>query len=174
MSNDNEMTSLPEEIYRNALQTAVDQWVDLQLQERRITVQKNQLRQTFLALFPLAYPNSELPDISSMSLANAIRMVIGGADRPITAIEMRGKLTDLGFDLTKYDNPLANIHTAMNRMVESDEMQWADIDEKKAMPGPQLKHVQAPLPEPTDDQLKNEVMEIMNSLSSLNPVEEKK
>jgi hypothetical protein len=171
MSNDNEMVSLPEEIYRNALQTAVDQWMDLQNQERRITIQKNQLRQTFLALFPLAYPNNELPDISSMSLANAIRMVIGGADRPITAIEMRGKLTDLGFDLTKYDNPLANIHTAMNRMVESDEMQWTDIDEKKAMPGPELKHVQAPLPAPTDDALKNTLMEIM---SSLNPTEEKK
>jgi hypothetical protein len=171
MSNDNEMVSLPEEIYRNALQTAVDQWMDLQNQERRITIQKNQLRQTFLALFPLAYPNNELPDISSMSLANAIRMVIGGADRPITAIEMRGKLTDLGFDLTKYDNPLANIHTAMNRMVESDEMQWTDIDEKKAMPGPELKHVQTPLPAPTDDVLKNTLMEIM---SSLNPTEEKK
>jgi hypothetical protein len=174
MSNDNEMVSLPEDIYRNALQTAVDQWVDLQVQERRITIQKNQLRQTFLALFPLAYPNSELPDVSSMSLANAIRMVIGGADRPMTAIEMRGKLTDLGFDLTKYDNPLANIHTAMNRMVESDEMQWVDIDEKKAMPGPELKHVQPPLPAPTDDQLKNQIMELMSSMSSLNPTEEKK
>ena len=174
MSNDNEALSLPEEIYRNALQTAVDQWVDLQNQERRIVVQKNQLRQTFLALFPLAYPNSEQPDISSMSLANAIRVVLGGSDRPITAIEMRGKLVDLGFDLTKYDNPLANIHTAMNRMADSDEMRWVDIDEKKGIPGPELKQVQAPLPAPTDDQLKNELMEIMSSLRALNPTEEKK
>ncbi len=170
MSDDNQV-SQSEEIYRNALQTAMTQWLELQTQERRIAVQKNQLRQTFLALFPLAYPDDSTPDISSMSLANAVRLVIGGTDRPITAIEMRGKLTDLGFDLSKYDNPLANIHTAMNRMVESDEMVWSDIDEKKAMPGPQLKHVQTPLPAPTDDPLKNELMEIMNSM---NPTEEGK
>jgi hypothetical protein len=171
MSNDKEAVSPSQAIYRNALQTAFDKWVELQLQERRITVEKNQLRQTFLALFPLAYPNSGDPDISSMSLANAIRIVLGGADRPITAIEMRGKLTDLGFDLTKYDNPLANIHTAMNRMAEAEEMVWVDIDEKKGMPGPELKQVQAPLPAPTDDQLKNAIMELM---SSMNPTEEKK
>jgi hypothetical protein len=171
MSTDKEAVSPSQEIYRNALQIAVDQWLELQLQERRITVQKNQLRQTFLALFPLAYPNSAEPDISSMSLANAIRIVLGGTDRPITAIEMRGKLTDLGFDLSKYDNPLANIHTAMNRMAEAEEMVWVDIDEKKGMPGPELKQVQAPLPAPTGDQLQNNLMEI---LSSLNPTEEKK
>jgi hypothetical protein len=171
MHKDNDTVSDSEEIYRNALQTAYDQWLNLQNQERRITVQKNQLRQTLLAIFPLAYPNSGDPDITSMSLANAIRLVIGGVDRPMTAIEMRGKLTDLGFDLTKYDNPLANIHTAMNRMVDAEEMVWSDIDEKKALPGPGLKHVQTPLPAPTNDQLKNEIMELM---SSLNPTEEKK
>ncbi len=99
-------------------------------------------------------------------------MVIGGADRPITAIEMRGKLTDLGFDLSKYDNPLANIHTAMNRMVEAEEMQWVDVDEKKAVPGPQLKQVPPPLPSNADDPLKNSVLSFLNSMNTT--IEEKK
>ena len=162
MATDN--NSQPTDIYKDALQTAYDQWLELQVQERYIVMQKSRLRQTFLALFPLAYPDGNAPDLSSMSLADAIRMVIGGIDRPVNAIEMRGKLLDIGFDLSKYDNPLANIHTAMNRMVEAEEMTWADDEEKKALPGPELKSVPAPEQKPSDDPLRNSLLELLTSL----------
>lgn len=152
-------------LYRQTLQTAVDEWISLQREERRITVRKNHLRQTFQALYPIAYPDDVTnPDLTNMSLANAIRLVVGSIDRPISAVEMRGKLMDLGFDLSKYDNPLANIHTAMNRMVEAEELVWANEEENKALPGTELKTVPTPLPAKTDDQLRNDVLEILSSI----------
>jgi hypothetical protein len=167
---DNPPTS--EEIYQSALHTAYRKWMELQDIERRIIIEKKQLRQTFLALWPLAYPDQETTDVNSMSLANAIRLIVGGLDRPVTPTEMRGKLTDLGFDLSKYENPMANIHTTMNRMVDSEEMQWLDIEtNKKAIPGPELKSVQPPLPPRTDDPVKNGILVIMNSAV---PTEDKK
>jgi hypothetical protein len=171
MSTDNSPeTSSEITVYRDALQTAYDEWLQIQQVERRYAMRKNQLRQTFLALLPLAYPVNTDPDVSTMSLSNAIRMVVGGNERPITAIEMRGRLTDLGFDLSKYENPLANIHTAMNRMVESEEFAWADMDEKKVIAGPELKSVPTP-PPASQDFLQNSIMSL---LSAMNPTEEKK
>lgn len=71
--------------------------------------------------------------------------------RPLNAYDLKTKLTDLGFDLTKYENPLANIHTAMTRMAENDKMTWVPNDEgeKRVLPGPELKPVPQPEPQKT-------------------------
>jgi hypothetical protein len=133
--------------FEQALFAAFDRLQQLKEQERSIAVEKSQLNKTIEALFPLVFPDQI--DINSLSLPNAIRMVVSGAGgRPISPAEMKGKLEDLGYDISKYDNPLANIHTAMNRMVEAEEMVWADINgKKKALPGPELKPVPQPQPE---------------------------
>ncbi|SRR5216684_4168947 len=133
--------------FEEALFVAFNQIQELKQQEREIAVRKAQLQQTVTALYPLVFPDTV--DINSLSLPNAIRLIISGAGgRPISAIEMRGRLDELGYDTSKYENPLANITTAMNRMVEADEMVWADIDgKKKALPGPDLKAVPQPQPE---------------------------
>jgi hypothetical protein len=80
-------------------------------------------------------------------------------------------LVDLGFDLSKFDNPLANIHTTMNRMVESEEMEWADTEEKKVLPGPELKSIPPPPPPASNDILQNSILSV---LSAISPTEEKK
>ena len=163
MSEDNPL-DLTTDVYKAALDKAFDEWTNLQNQEREITVRKNQLRQTFLALYPLVYPEPGGADISSMTLANAIRTVIGGSHRPITAIEMRGRLTDLGYDLAKYENPMASIHTAMNRMVESEEMIYVEEDNKKKFsPGPELKPVPTAEPTQSNDQLRNSILALLNA-----------
>ena len=150
-------------VYRDALDRAYDEWRGLQEQEKQITIRKAQLKRTFQALCPLAFPEDQIAwDVNVLSLANAIRLVIQSSDRPITAIEMRGRLTDLGVDLSKYENPMASIHTAVNRMVDSEEMDYIQEDDKKKFTaGPELKPVPPPGPPPSDDPTQNAILNLL-------------
>jgi hypothetical protein len=117
-------------------------------EEKAIALKKAQLRDTMKALAPLVAPELS-PDMTKISLADAIRIVIRSAGRPINALEIRGRLKDLGYDVDQHENPMASIHTALRRMEENDEItprEWDGSPKKKAFePGPELK----PLPETT-------------------------
>jgi len=132
--------------YEAALNAAFEELQKLQTQEREIAVRKAKLRETMDALLPLVFPDTI--DINSLSLPNAMRLILRSSGRALNAADFLTKLTDIGFDVQKFDNPLANIHTAMTRMVESDEMVWVEIEgKKKAIPGPDLKSVPQEFPE---------------------------
>jgi len=137
--------------YVAALFQAWEELRELQEQERALVVKKAQLQQSVDALWPLACPElATAPDIRSMTLADAIRLLVQSCSgRPITIKEIRGKLQDIGFDLSKYSNPLASIHTAASRMVESEELVWLDDEGKKLTAGPELKPVLAAEPDQT-------------------------
>jgi hypothetical protein len=111
--------------------------------EKQIAVRKAQLRDTMKALAPLVSPEGFPVDIAAMSLANAIRLVIRSAGRPVNALEIRSRLNDLGYNLGQHENPMASIHTALRRMEENDEVkpsEWDGEDKKKKFePGPELK-----------------------------------
>ena len=111
-------------------------------EEKNIAIKKAQLRETIKALAPLVAPELS-PDIGSMSLADAVRLVIRSSGRPVSTLEIRSRLKDLGYNLEQHENPLASIHTALRRMEESDEVSSSDWDgtekKKKFEPGPQLK-----------------------------------
>jgi len=127
---------------------ALKELQELEEEEKRIAIRKAQLRDTLQALGPLFL--ADFTNIESLTLANAIRLVIRGAGRPMSVLEVRSKLTDLRYDLSKYENPLASIHTAMNRMKEAEELRLveSETDKKKMFePGPELKPVpEAPSP----------------------------
>jgi len=135
--------------YQSAIFQAWRELQEVQEQERQLTIKKARLKQTVEALWPLAFPDNENPpDISSMTLADAIRLMVRSCSgRYISVKEIRGKLEDIGFDLSKYANPLASIHTAASRMVASEELNWVDDDGKKLTAGPEMKPVLASEPE---------------------------
>jgi hypothetical protein len=138
-----------DKLYSDALFAAYSELSQLSEQEREIGIRKAQLRESVKALTPLVYGNAV--DINALSLPDAMRLVFRSAGRALSANDFRTKLQDFGFDLEKYSNPLANIITAMNRMVESDEMEWVKGTATKTVtPGPNLKSLPElePLPEP--------------------------
>jgi hypothetical protein len=147
----------PDNPYLHALTRAWAELFSLQEDEKRLTLKKAQLKNTIDALFPLAFPEAASgPDIANMSLANAIRLVVqSSGGRAVTVKEVRGKLQDLGFDLAKYENPLASIHTAARRMVESEELTWVDDEGKKLQAGPEMKNI--PDSTPSEERL-NELL----------------
>ena len=134
-------------VYEKALYAAFEEMSQVREKERELAFRKAQLQQTVSALYPLVFPDT--PDLNSMSLPNAMRLIMHSAGRNLTAHDFKTKLEDLGFDISKFDNPLANIHTAMTRMVDSDEFYWAEKEEgkKKVGPGPELKSVPSEIPE---------------------------
>ena len=101
--------------YKAALKKARSDWNELVKKEREIAVRKAQLKGTIRALYALC---SSLPDINALSLSDAIRLMIKGTNGGLSALGIRDKLEEMGFDLTKFKNPLASIHTAIGRMTQ--------------------------------------------------------
>jgi hypothetical protein len=136
------------DFYRGAVQRIRDELDKLQEQERQLTVRKAQLVQSFNALAPLAFPDEKEFDINSLTLADAIRLVIRSTSVPMKARQVQSRLYELGFLLGKFKNPNASVHTAINRMLYSGELALITdpTDGTKYLEsGPSLK----PTPEPT-------------------------
>jgi hypothetical protein len=159
-----------DDIFGEALNAALDELVELETQERNIASRKADLRQTVSALWPVVV-KQPLTDINTLSLPDAMRLVLRSAGRALNAHDYRAKLLDLGFELSKFDNPMANIQTAMKRMVDSGEMCWVEGEAKKVLPGEKLK----PVEEPADlsaDELRAMLDGLMSGLNGeIDPVE---
>jgi hypothetical protein len=110
------------DFYGEAVQRIWDELDKLQEQERQLTVRKAQLIQSFNALAPLAFPDEKVFDINSLTLADAIRLVIRSTSVPMKARQVKSRLYELGFLLGKFKNPNASVHTAINRMLDSGEL----------------------------------------------------
>lgn len=133
----------PDELaYCEAYLAAYRELEQVKAEELRLAIRKAQLKETLKALVPLALGDDYKVDVNSLTLADALRMVVAGSDRPLNATEFRCKLQDLRYNLDQYENPLASIHTALDRMVETDELVLTKKDKKKQFEaGPELKSV---------------------------------
>jgi len=147
------MAETSDNSFTTALFAAYNELAALGEQERAIAVRKAQLRQSVNALYPLVFGSAV--DINTLSLPDAMRLVLRSAGRALNGHEFMSKLEDIGFDLSKYKDPMANILTAMNRMVEAGEMMWvADAPRKTVEAAPELKPVpDVPSTLPTPDGL---------------------
>lgn len=127
--------------YAKAYLSANDELERLTAEEKRIAIRKAQLRETLKALGPLITPNTL--DVSSLSLSDALRLVIASAGRALSTLEFKSRLQDLGYPLEKFENPMASIHTALSRMYEAGELtkNTPEGEKKTFGPGPELKPV---------------------------------
>jgi hypothetical protein len=123
-------------IFKAALDKAMADWNDLARKEKEMVVRKAQLKATIIALSALC---SDLPDINALSLSDAIRLMIRSTGGGLSPIGIRDKLDEMGFDLKKFKNPLASIHTAVNRLADSGEFARLPNDEEKVEAGENLK-----------------------------------
>src|SRR5579862_3955455 len=114
--------------YRKALAKAIGEWDALAKQERQIAVRKAQLKETIRALRTLC---SAPPDINALSLSDAIRLMILSTRDGLSRVGIRDRLEEMGYDLKKFKNPMASIHTAVDRMIESEEFVPKATDDKK-------------------------------------------
>jgi len=108
------------EDYRRALEAAILEYETLGARRREIDQRLAELAQTINMLSRLLGLAPTVP----MGLTDAIRLVVRGAGVPMTPIEVRDRLRAIGFDVSKYTNDLAAVHTILKRLNESGELRF--------------------------------------------------
>lgn len=106
-----------EESYRQALEQAIREYEHLSKERARIDERLAQLIQTMGSLSRLC----RLTPSVQLGLTDACRVVLKSAARPLSAAEIRERLAFIGFDVCRYANPLASIHTVLRRLCRSGE-----------------------------------------------------
>ena len=113
--------------YKLALDAAVREYQELGEKRRDIDTRLAQLAQTIGTLNRLC---GYVPTVT-WGLTDAVRVVLRGAPHPMTPTEIRDRLEAIGFDLTKYTNSLAAIHTVLKRLNESREILFVELESGK-------------------------------------------
>src|SRR5215469_15473694 len=106
--------------YRRALETASREYEELGARRREIDQRLAELGQTIGTLMRLLGMTPTVP----LGLTDAVRMVVRGAGMPISPTEVRDRLRAIGFDLSKYANELAAVHTILKRLNQAGELRF--------------------------------------------------
>jgi hypothetical protein len=105
------------EDYRRALDAAVREYEALIKQRADLDGRIAQLTHSIGTLTRLCGYVPTVP----WGLTEACRMVLKAAGQPLTVTEVRAQLEAMGFDLSRYSNALAAIHTVIRRLGDSHE-----------------------------------------------------
>jgi len=106
--------------YRRALEAAAHEYETLGEKRREIDQRLAELAQTIGTLSRLLGLTPTVP----IGLTDAVRLTVRGAGVPMTPIEVRDRLRGMGFDVSKYVNDLAAVHTILKRLNESGELRF--------------------------------------------------
>ncbi|HEY6210974.1 MAG TPA: hypothetical protein VIW45_01755 [Vicinamibacterales bacterium] len=106
--------------YRRALEAATREYEELGAKRRDIDRRLAELAQSIGTLSRLLGLTPTVP----MGLTDAVRLVVRGAGVPLTPVEVRDRLQAIGFDVSKYTNDLAAVHTILKRLNESGEIRF--------------------------------------------------
>jgi hypothetical protein len=104
--------------YKRALATAIREYEALGQQRQDVDKRLAEVAQTIGTLSRLCGLTPTVP----MGLTDACRLVVRGAGVPVAPTDVRQRLQAIGFDLSKYANDLAAIHTILKRLNESGEL----------------------------------------------------
>jgi hypothetical protein len=116
---------VPHDDYRRALDAAVKEYEQATADRASLDARIAQLQQTIGTLTRLCGFTPTVP----FGLTDACRLILRNARRPMTAVDVRERLTAIGFDHQKYANGLAAIHTVLKRLEESGEAALTPADE---------------------------------------------
>ena len=107
------------EDYRRALDAATREYEELGARRQAIDKRLAELAQTIGTLSKLIGLTPTVP----LGLTDAVRLIMRGGV-PMTPIDVRDRLHAIGFDVSKYVNDLAAVHTILKRLNESGELRF--------------------------------------------------
>jgi len=105
--------------YGRALEAATREYETLGAQRQAIDKRLGELAQTIGTLSRLLGYTPTVP----FGLTDAVRLIMRGGV-PMTPVEVRDRLHAIGFDVSKYANDLAAVHTILKRLNESGELRF--------------------------------------------------
>lgn len=116
-------------VYKEALTHAREELYELTKESQKMARRAAKLRQTITTLERMC---GETPT-STMKLGEAVRSVLMASDRPLSAGGIKNALEQIGYDLTRYTNPVAVIHTTVKRSVKKGDLSEAKPNKFGAM-----------------------------------------
>src|SRR2546427_8696425 len=105
--------------YRRALEAATREYEELGGKRQAIDKRLGELAQTIGTLSRLLGYTPTVP----FGLTDAVRLIMRGGV-PMTPMEVRDRLRAIGFDVSKYANDLAAVHTILKRLNESGQLRF--------------------------------------------------
>jgi len=114
--------------YRRALDAAVREYEKLSAEHAALEGRLSQLKHSIAALTKLCGYEPTVP----LGLTDACRLVLRNATQPLTALEVRDRLSSIGVGLDRHSNPLASIHTVLKRLHEAGELMERDRDDERS------------------------------------------
>jgi hypothetical protein len=114
--------------YRRALTAAIEESQRLTAERRRIDDRLSELAESVGTLSRLCGLTPTVP----WGLTDACRTVLRNAGQPMTPADVRNRLAVIGFDLSRYANVLAALHTTLKRLAEAGELAVVETGPRKA------------------------------------------
>jgi hypothetical protein len=106
--------------YRKALDEAIREYEALAAQRQETDKRLAEVAQSIGTLTRLCGLVPTVP----WGLTDACRVVLRGAGVPMTPSDVRDRLQEIGFDLSKYASELAAIHTTLKRLNHAGELKF--------------------------------------------------
>lgn len=107
--------------YKAALDAACREYERLLAERTALDDRLSKLQETIASLTRLCGYEPTVP----WGLTDAIRVILQRSDQEITSLDVRERLRTIGFDLSKYANELAAIHTVLKRLHRGGELHFA-------------------------------------------------
>ena len=133
------MSPMDKNFYKQAFDKAIEELTETMSQREKLDNEREQVDRRIVKIrsgldglatlcgktpeslreeYPQLFPNEIAPDVG---LTDAVREVLKSTRYFSSPVLVRDKLKEIGYDLSKYTNELANIHTVLKRLVENDE-----------------------------------------------------
>lgn len=118
---------------RKAAELSID--LNAKIRQRdKLNLEIAQLQQKLKAFLVLATSDDKAAGMlemvrnatrSPIGLTDAVRAILTTANEPVSAVDVRNKLIEAGFDLGEYANPLAFIATILKRLTDNGQVKLA-------------------------------------------------
>ena len=115
--------------YRAALDAALREYETLLQQKADVDARLAQVAESVGTLTRLC---GYTPTVA-YGLTDACKTSLRCAGVPMTPLEVRDRLQSTGFDIKKYSNPLAAIHTVLRRLTESGDVRRRPASRSKGV-----------------------------------------
>ncbi|MBX5482667.1 MAG: hypothetical protein IRZ16_12635 [Myxococcaceae bacterium] len=113
--------------YKKALEDAIAEYESLRRERDALEARMAQLAQTIGSLSRLCGLKAGV----ELGITDACRAILRSSKRALTPTEIRDQLQAMGFDLSKYANGLAAIHTVLKRLHGAGEADLQETPERK-------------------------------------------
>lgn len=123
---------MAQEDYKKTLQAAQAELEELLIKQEEIEQRIARVKQAIISLAPLAeepgstFWTSALAAIRGEGISDTCRQILQSTGKPLSPVEIKQQLLNMGIDLSRQKNVMASIHSLLKRLVANDEIETRD------------------------------------------------